>query len=356
MHACVSSCDLAFQVAVDKDVAVHSRNWDKLQIQRLSSSIDEVHKASNTVAHVMVTYHHGKNMIKAVRKAQTSAIEAEQDKDVVDSKASEFNRLLSGGAQACHMVKLLQEVDSYSLGKPWLEEKLKSHDFIKHSADLAFKSWTEAFSKCVIEAGRAISVSDCRYHVQAFVLHFGGLAAFQALPDADCCKDLALEAACLTTDIKEMADTNPANCSKEQSLELYAKVHVALFTVECCYREEEELVLQPTDLKVMQCMEKNESLEILLSPSSSASDKLKVLGNITDLNLKACTDDFQSIIDSFCTQWMEDLESLGKAVASWMPGGWQAKKDSILEDMEVLFFLMMMFHDDAFDAVFFLGG
>ena len=55
--------------------------------------------------------------------------------------------------------------------------------------------------------------------------------------------------------------------------------HVALFTVECCsvydfsklsrYPHEEELVLQPnTDLKVVQCMEKNESFEVLLSPSS----------------------------------------------------------------------------------------
>ena len=242
MHACVSSCDLAFQVAVDKDVAVHSRNWDKLQIQRLSSSIDEVHKASNTVAHVMVTYHHGKNMIKAVRKAQTSAIEAEQDKEVVDSKASELNRLLSGGAQACQMVKLLQEVDSYSLGKPWLEEKLKSHDFIKRSKDWAFKSWTEAFSKCVIEAGRATSVTDCQYHVQAFVLKedssqqcilFGRLAALKALPDDDCCKALALEAASLTMQIKEMAHTDPLLCTKEKALDLYARVQ-ALQTAELC--------------------------------------------------------------------------------------------------------------------------
>ena len=71
---------------------------------------------------------------------------------------------------------------------------------------------------------------------------------------------------------------------------------------------------------------------------STPSDKVKVLDDVTDLNLKECTDDFQSIIDSLCTQWMEDMTSLGKAVASWMPGGWQAKKDSILEDMEVLFF------------------
>ena len=72
------------------------------------------------------------------------------------------------------------------------------------------------------------------------------------------------------------------------------------------------------------------------------------------MKLEECTADFQSIIGSLCTQWMEDLESLGKAVVSWMPGGWQAKKDKILEDMEVLFFLTMMFHDDDFDAVFFL--
>ena len=71
---------------------------------------------------------------------------------------------------------------------------------------------------------------------------------------------------------------------------------------------------------------------------STPSDKLKVLDDVTDLNLKACADDFQSIIESLSTQWMEDLESLGTAVASWIPGGWQAKKDSILEDMEVLFF------------------
>ena len=233
MRACVSSCHVAFQVAVDKDAVAHSRSWDKLQIQRLSSAIDGVHKSSNPVAHVIMTYHHGKNMISAARKAQTSANEAQQDKDMVDSKASEFNRLLSDGAQAGQMVKLLQEVDSYSLGKPWLEEKLNRHDFIKRSADLAFKSWTEAFSKCVIEAGRATSVPDCQHHVQAFVLKedssqqcllFRGLAALKALPDADCRKDLALEAACLTTEIKEMADISLANCSKEQALAVHAKV------------------------------------------------------------------------------------------------------------------------------------
>ena len=71
---------------------------------------------------------------------------------------------------------------------------------------------------------------------------------------------------------------------------------------------------------------------------STPSDKLNVLDNITALNLKAFTDDFQSIIESLCIQWMEDLENLGNAVASWMPGGWQAKKNLILEDMEVLFF------------------
>ena len=171
MHACVSSCDLAFQVVVDKDAGTHSRNWEKRQIQRLSSSIDEINNASNTVAHVIVTYHHGKNMIKAARKALQSANEADHDKDMADSKASEFNQLVSGGAPACQIVKVLQEVDSYSLGKPWLEEKLKSHDFIKRGACLAFKSWKEAFSKCVIEAGRASSVPDCRQHVQAFVIN-----------------------------------------------------------------------------------------------------------------------------------------------------------------------------------------
>ena len=57
------------------------------------------------------------------------------------------------------------------------------------------------------------------------------------------------------------------------------QTHVALFTVECCsvydfsklsrFPHEEELVLQPnTDLKVVQCMEKNEAFEVLPSPSS----------------------------------------------------------------------------------------
>ena len=62
---------------------------------------------------------------------------------------------------------------------------------------------------------------------------------------------------------------------------------------------------------------------------------INVLDGITDMDLKSALDDGKSLLARLVTQWQQDTQELGNTIASWVPAGWQMKKDSIMQEPEV---------------------
>lgn len=72
-----------------------------------------------------------------------------------------------------------------------------------------------------------------------------------------------------------------------------------------------------------------------MQPENEDGDFVEVLAGLTDADLQVLSDDAHRVVQTLTSQWASDVTEICAMINAWVPQGWQAKKDTLLDDREV---------------------